>query len=795
MSTRIALLFFLLSSSLFAQENEKRASLQAPFVIDGLEVGLGLVTPNDQAEESLIEIPALIDALEAYLDADLLQRIKNNLGPRRFISAKELSQYGLTSHFDSSLLNLEILIPTSLRRKTSVDLMGQNRQIEKHVYLPAKYSGWVNVNLTENYNRSNNGNYDNLGSNFQLIQNAKGFVLEANTNYQSSQDKNWTLGEVRLVKDQRNKMVRYTLGDLNYPVRGFQLPSAGGGLSVTREYSISPRTVTHNLDKTTLTLKRPSQVEIFLNGSQLENVKLPPGPVDLSNYPFASGRNEVLIKVTDDLGHVETFNYSTLFHSQILRPGYSEFNYSLEFPQTTNGMSRYYRQNDPKISAFYNQGISPSYTAGLNLQADEQTKLAGLDHYWLSPIGLWTFVLGGSYTSQDKGAAERLEYQSLERWSDREAPFLFRSSLEFRSESFRQIGAWGNDLKSTFDIYASRRLPWNSTIGTGASRRDYRTREDQITGRADYSQNFGRSWQWGVNYSQDFNAEKEKRVLVTFSWSPPGSSVQSYNTYESTDQNIATQWRYQAMQGLHNVNTMASASRSNKDEKLTIQADYAGPLMEGRIDHQNRHSRFNHSTDHSGQANLRFATVWTNRNFGFSRPINDAFAIVDAKPRPRQYQIPIGAFSNFNGGTISKYGPAVVTNIQPYMESNMALDIRDLPVGQVADQDVFTIIPPYKGGVDVTIEIQTRTSISAQLHDVTGKTLNLKTGRIFNQQNIEVASFFSNREGRIYVDEIKAGSYRLEIDESNYAPLSLTVPSSEGGDLIELGTLTLTRKE
>ena len=133
MSTRVALLLFFLSSSLFAQEIEKRASLQAPFVIDGLEVGLGLVTPNDQAEESLIEAPALIDALEAYLDADLLLRLKNNLGPRRFISAKELRQYGLTSNFDSSLLNLEIVIPTSLRRKTSVDLMGQNRQIEKQV--------------------------------------------------------------------------------------------------------------------------------------------------------------------------------------------------------------------------------------------------------------------------------------------------------------------------------------------------------------------------------------------------------------------------------------------------------------------------------------------------------------------------------------------------------------------------------------------------------------------------------------------------------------------------------------
>lgn len=795
MSTRIALLFLFLSSHLFAQGIEKRPSLQAPFIIDGLEVGLGLVAPNDQAEESLIEAPALLDALEPYLDSEQLRRMRENLGPRRFLSSKELTQYGLTSHFDSSLLNLEIIIPTSLRRKTAIDLMGSNRVIEKNVYLASKYSGWVNVNLTENYRYSQQSHYNNLGSNFQVIQNYKGVVLEANTNYQQSEKKDWTLGEVRLVKDARSEMLRYTLGDLTYPVRGFQLPSSGGGFSVVREYSISPRTVTHSLDKTTLTLKRPSQVEIFLNGSQLENMKLPPGPVDLSNYPFSSGRNEVLIKVTDDQGHVEVFNYSTLFHSQILRPGYSEFNYSVEFPQTTGGFNRHYEQKDPKFSMFYNQGIHSTLTSGVNLQADELTKLAGLENFWLSKIGLWTLELGGSYTPQNSGAAQRLEYQSLERWSDREAPFLFRSSFELRSTGFRQVGVLGNDLVSIIDLYASRRLPWNSTVGTGFSRRDYRLREDQLSVRLDYSQNFGRSWQWGVNYNEDFKGLQEKRVLVTLSWSPPASSIQSYNNYESTNQNLTTQWRYQALQGLHNVNTMASASRSNKDDKLNIQADYAGPLMEGRLDHQNRRTRRDRTTENSGQANLRFATVWTNHNFGFSRPINDAFAIVDASPRPRKYEIPIGAFSNFNGGTISKYGPAVITNIQPYLESNLALDIRDLPVGQVTNQDVFTIIPPYKGGVDVAIEIQTRTSFSAELHDKAGKSLNLKTGRIYNQNNIEVASFFSNREGRIYVDEIRAGTYRLEMDEMNFSPLTITIPSSEGGDLIELGTLTLTRKE
>lgn len=796
MSTRIALFFFILSSSLLAAQGpEKRISLQAPFFIDGLEVGLGLVTPNDQAEENLIEAVPLLDSLEPYLDSEQFKRMKNNLGPRRFMSAQELKQYGLTTNFDQSLLNLEIIIPTSLRRKTDIDLMGSTRTIEKNVFLPAKYSGWVNVNLTESYQRSSVQNTDSFGSHFQMIQNYKNLVLEGNTSYQSSQDKDWTLGEVRLIKDSRSKMIRYTLGDLNYPVRGFQIPSSGGGFSATREYAIAPRTVTHSLDKTTLMLKRPSQVEIFLNGSQLENMKLPPGPVDLSNYPFSSGRNEVIIKVTDDQGQIETFNYSTLFHSQILRPGYSEFNYSLEFPQTTDGMHREYRRQDPKATMFYNQGITPSLTTGINIQGDEKTKVAGLENFWLSRIGLWTLELGGSYSSTNKGAAQRLEYQSLERWSDREAPFLFRSTLEVRSSSFRQVGVSSNDIVSILDVYASRRLPWLSTLGAGLSRRDYRTREDQLTGRVDYSQNLGRSWQWGVNYSEDFKGIKEKRILTTLSWSPPGSSVQSFNNYESTNQNISTQWRYQAMQGLHNINTMASASRSTRDEKVNVQADYAGPLFEGRVDHQNIRSRLDQRTQNIGQANMRFATVWTNHNFGFSRPVNDAFAIVDAKPRPTKYAIPIGAFSNFNGGTISKYGPAVVTNIQPYMESNLALDVRDLPVGQVTDKEVFTIIPSYKGGVDVGIEIQTRTSFSAELHDKEGKVLPLKTGRIYNQQNIEIASFFSNREGRIYVDEIKTGNYRLEMDEESFAPISITIPSSDGGDLIELGTLTISRKK
>jgi len=787
------LIFYLLTTNLFAQGIEKHISLQAPYVIDGLEVGLGLITPNDITDENLIEASPLLESLEPYLDNDLLTRLKTNLGSRRFISSKDLKEYNLTTHFDSSLLNLEIIIPTALRRKTSIDLMGAAHSIEKSVYLPSKYSGWLNVNLTDNYLRSDKQNSNDFTSHFQAIQNLRGLVFEENISYRNSEAKDWTLGDVKLIKDSKSKLIRYTLGDLSYPTRGFQLASVGGGISATKEFSISPRTVTHTLDKTTLTLKRPSQVEIFLNGSQLENMKLPPGPVDLSNYPFASGRNEVLIKITDDQGHIETINYSTLFHSQILRPNYSEFNYSLEFPQITEGMHRKYFKNDPKISAFYNQGLTQSFTSGINLQGDEKTKLAGLENFWLNGLGLWTLELAGSSTSQNQGAAERIEYQSLERWTDKEAPFLFRTSFEMRSASFFQVGVFSNDLKRTLDLYASTRLPWRGSIGSGFSRRDYRTKENQLTGRLDYSQNIGRSWQWGANYNQDFSGLREKKIYITLSWSPPQSSVGSFNNYESTTQNYSTQWRYQALQGIKNLTAVAAAARSERDEKINIQTDYSSPLFEAKLAHQNLRSRIDDHTENSGQANLRFATVWTTKNISLSRPINDAFAIIDATPRPLKYEIPIGAFSNFNGGTINKYGPAVVTNIQPYSESNLALDVRDLPVGQVSDKEVFTVIPNYKSGVDVLIEIQTRTSVAAEIMNEEKLKFSLQTGRIFNEKNIEVASFFSNREGRIYIDDIKSGTYRLELDDNRYEPISITIPSSTNGNLIQLGTLLIPR--
>src|SRR3546814_12741749 len=56
-------------------------------------------------------------------------------------------------------------------------------------------------------------------------------------------------------------------------------------------------------------LRRPSTVEVMVNGQLMRRVRLDPGPYDLSDFPTGYGANDVRLNIVDDTGKAEKLRF------------------------------------------------------------------------------------------------------------------------------------------------------------------------------------------------------------------------------------------------------------------------------------------------------------------------------------------------------------------------------------------------------------------------------------------------------------------------------------------------------
>src|SRR5207244_11270209 len=123
-----------------------------------------------------------------------------------------------------------------------------------------------------------------------------------------------------------------------------------------------------------LFLKSDSKVDVLVNVRLVQTLQLPAGQHNLKNFPFASGANDVVLRITDPVGRIETITLSFFFDSKLLAQGEQEFAYSVGLPSRTENGHYNYDADSPTLSAFHRIGLSDKLTAGLNLQADWQVQ-------------------------------------------------------------------------------------------------------------------------------------------------------------------------------------------------------------------------------------------------------------------------------------------------------------------------------------------------------------------------------------------------------------------------------------
>ena len=552
-----------------------------------------------------------------------------------------------------------------------------------------------------------------------------------------------------------------------------------GGISFSKNYRMDPYLVRFPFASYSGLAQTPARYEVLVNGTRVSTGTLDPGPFDITNIQGPLGVANVEVVVRDAFGREQVYSTPFYFTQAALRQGLSEYSFGLGRQRQQFGLV----SNDYGPVAgtgFYRYGITDALTLGARAEASEEifnlgpnvTLLAG---QW----GLFNTTLSYSNDSENDGYAGVFDYAIQARKFNASASVLAQSRhyarvgidqvYNTRFEA-RTAFSWGpytltyNTLhpyqgvdRTSYGVSVTPRLP-NPRVSLFAS---IRRIEDERSGTEFY---IGVNYYFRDNYSvsgavrtfdddHQASATIQKAIPVGEGW---GFSAQAteFDDSRGNGYSLRPYIQYNA-------------------RHATLVADYQQVSEDGEK-HDSKHLALQGSISAVGG------------NVILSRPITDAFALVqvDGLEGVDVYQ------GSQYTGTTDKKGRLLIPSLGSYVNTQIAVDSRDIPLDFELRNYTRLISPALRGGAVLDFgarKIRAVTGVLNMRRD--GQAVPVKYGEISLMVDGQRTTHPVGQAGDFFIENLKPGSYNLSyVSRDGACSVTIAIPDSDES-IIDLGKL------
>jgi len=736
----------------------------------------------------------LLSLLAPRLRAPLAEVLRTRLAEHGQLTSQDLQGVGVEIRYDPQSLEVELALAPASRSASVIGLGDETGRTVAYME-PAEFSGYLNVRGSLDW--AQQGIDDGLSAPVMFIDGAvrwKGIVLESELNVQPE-----TVGSTfqrrgsRLVYDDRERLVRWSAGDLLTVARGFQSAPEIAGFSASRRYSIlDPQTVIRPRGSRSFQVARRSMVEVRINGQLVRRIELDPGAYDLQDFPFAQGANDVELTITDDAGRTERVDFNIFLDQAQLAKGLSEFGFYAGVLAPL-GLEGPVYGDAPAVSGFYRRGVTDALTLGANVQADTDSWMGGGEAVMATPIGsLAAFGSASHVAGVGGGWAGLVNFQ---RSFGREgiAADALSLSIEARGRNFAPIGirAPQNPYSLVAGISYGRSLTYDVYAGIDA--RYSRGRDDE----ADLQSLRGMvSWNAAANlsFSGDVNYERDRRggrfgtfLSLTYRFNRR-SSVRG--DYDSRYSRSRLSYQTSGGGGMGSYTLSSDVERSDIGVGASVNANYYGNRAELGFSHFGIFDRdLGASTGQRSSIRFGTALAFADGEVGIGRPVYDAFALVKAHRSIRNHAVlvdPSGTSATASTGVL---GSALQSTLSSYSDRSLTVAAPEAPINVDLGAGSFRLMPPYRGGYLLTVGSDYNVSAVGRLLDEEGQPVALVSGIATEaaHPDREPIPFFTNRDGRFGIVGLAPGEWRLQTVGGSKQTYQIQI--SEGEDTAAFGDI------
>ncbi len=606
---------------------------------------------------------------------------------------------------------------------------------------------------------------------------------------------------MRLVHDDPENAIRYSLGDINFIGTELQGSPALGGFSIERSYSeLQPLRIVAPGGQRSFTLERSARVDVFVNGVLARTLRLAPGNINLQDFPFLDGANDVVLEIEDDAGRRQTIEFTSFFDNELLSQGLSEFSYNIGVPSSVVERELEYEEGNVTFSGFHRYGLSDQITLGLNAQGNDDVYQLGAQYIMATRFGSFNAELSGSRGSNlndDYDMAANFDYELNFGELNRNE---FDVSLNYYGDDFTALSNidGNNPFRTDLQVRYRTELPYDVGAAWTARHADGQSGQGNIISfGATLNRSFGKaSGFFSVDYIDEDGEDEDVRALLSISYRinerqtllVRQNTLQQRRSVEWTrfERNVANDW---------GANVAIEDTRDQTE--VTGEFEYNANRFEASVEHELLGDSFSGASfdDQRTRLNLASSIVFSGGHFAVGRPVGSSFAIFHKHKSldDALVAVDVDRFGKARAWA-DMTGPAVVPDIANYRPEELDINVRGAPVGYDYGPSTHNILTGFGTGTAVRIGSDASVIAVGTLVDANGFVLGLATGKVFREGGAEDKAqvVFSNSDGRFVAQGIAPGRYVLKIRDQNLKNYSgsFIVADDEMG-YVKLGEVVL----
>jgi outer membrane usher protein len=751
-----------------------------------------------------VERESFLKAGAPVLSAEVTERVRELPADSDFVRLDTLKEASLAVTFDMSQMTLSVNPTVEQRPKGHISLSSDNESGGPDRFSKqSAVSGFINLNGAAQYSGATSttgkaGITETLGTAAAIR--ILNLVIENEATFATGSA---VRQGTRVVYDDPDHALRYTIGDITPSIVGLQGGSSFFGFAIQKSYAkLQPQKNIRPTGQRTFRLERPSEVDIIVNGQTVRRLQMPPGDHDISELPLKSGENVLKLDITDDTGQHTVLEFTVFFNHTLLSPGISEWGLAGGVTSTIglNGVT--YNWGNPAATAYYQTGLSEDLTGTAHIQADGHAIMAGLMGVRQSSLGLFSIEAAASARwDGTPGAATSLSYTPetlLKTW---QLPGLAQIAMNYRSAYFSPILATvsGPGLFSIDGFYS---VPLADDLALSLSANASTGENPSYGGSISLTRTIKPDLSWGLTASYEHAPEisgaggvPSWSAVARLSWKPGKDSQFSYTLDKATGKaqaEVSTQER--TSDGSYSVkaqmeNDPGTPPGSAPQEQTNVSANYSG-------------SRFNLAASFSKQVvqggttlgNVSVisgagAIAFADDHIAFGRPVTDSFAIVAPHPSLQDATIQVAPGGKGARGVSDAFGNALVSDLSSYSNSQLPVQVDGAPDGYDLGSGLFEVRPSYKSGYVLQVGSDYSVTVIGILEDKS-KPLALLSGiaREGGVSEPRKVVIFTNGDGRFAAEGLKPGLWRIELLSEPPACFALKVPDGTAG-LFDAGKL------
>ena len=778
----------------------KRPALDIPVnsyvvvVFNGsVEKKVKMVMSQDE-QSMMLEGKPLIDVFsQQLLLPDILHKLEQNIDADGWLNRAALEDAGISTLFHPSKFKLLVTMPPTMRTKQVRYLSAPMLDpFTVDSIRPVQVSAFINFDLktlvasTKKSDTTGNKLQTGVAANGAI--NLMGVVVEGAAFSQIGDTNSLHRGDIRLVYDQPQQVLRYTLGDLDYPTIGYQSTLEIGGISFAKDFSLQPYVSTYREENLEFYLEQPATVEVWVNQSLVSTLQLPAGSHDIRGFTPALGQNDTRLVVEDASGQKEVLHFSYVFNPILLKKGRSQFSYNAGFSRQLKDEIYHYDLNKPVLSASYRLGISDETTLGLYVQADDLHSLIGANTIHALPTGTMQLDMAASRSASGKpGMGAKVAWSNIPKKSD-SLGMRSQLSVEYLSKHFDLADTSSQTERDVINLNAALSFQIGKSVsahirGAFAPARNLGSAESHLVSA-------GLSRKWG-KYTTISTALRRKRssqqlmqteLVFGISSSFSNSLGDFYVAKEMETNTLASTWNSRG----ENAYQFGSASVGSDKVEYMGGVGYKGSQGLAELSHTG--SQTNQDTGRLSESqsilHLQSTLVLANSTLALSQPVRNSFAIVKGKEGLAGVGMKIDPYGkNQSKAQSSWISPAVLVDMPNYQLQNITIEPINPPLGVTPEDMTFPLLSTYKSGFLLELGKERTIFAIGRLVDnqqVPLANMPIEIRRIDDLDNLEekLVSTFTSRTGRFQMPEIKPGYYEIR-------PTSATQLGSVIVDIVE----------